>query len=270
MGPFRVGKGRAGRAAAASACPSVYAADCPIIAPGYATPQPAPAENRPMTEPTVPTRVWDLPTRVFHWALAACVIAAVASAKMDQIAWHFRFGYAVCGLLAFRLVWGFVGGRWSRFASFLWSPGALKRYLRGTPRDGELLEVGHSPAGALSVFAMLAVLIVQVATGLVGDDEIASVGPLNHLVSTDTGLAATGWHTRWGQWLVFGLVGLHLVAIVAYALRGKRLVPAMWRGDKDLPPGTPGSADGPRTRGLALALAALCALAVGWMVSSAP
>ena len=121
-------------------------------------------------------RVWDLPTRLFHWALVACVVGLVATAYMRRrgMDWHARIGYAVLTLLLFRLVWGLVGGRWSRFASFLYAPAASWRYLRGQPHPDHL--VGHNPLGAGSVFAMLLVLLAQVATGLVGDDEIAFRG----------------------------------------------------------------------------------------------
>lgn len=216
---------------------------------------------------TATVRVWDFPTRLFHGVLALAVIGSVVSAKIGGAAmvWHFRCGYLVFGLLLFRLVWGLMGGRWSRFSSFLWSPGALLRYLRGQPRAGEHFEVGHSPLGALSVFALLAVLAVQVATGLVGDDEIASVGPLNRFVATATGLAATAWHKHWGQWLVLALVALHLAAIAAYALKRRNLVGPMIHGDKTLPAGVPGSADDGAARLRALAVAAACALAV-WLV----
>ena len=221
-----------------------------------------------MTLPTdTRVRVWDLPTRVFHWALLAAVVGAVASAKAGLMDWHPRFGYAVFALVAFRLLWGVVGGRWSRFASFVRGPGTVWRYLRGNASAGERLDVGHNPLGALSVLALLAVLAVQVGTGLVSDDEIAFTGPLNALVSTDTGLAATSWHRGWGQWLLLGLVGLHLAAIAAYTMRGKGLVSAMWLGDKTLPPDTPPSADGPVQRLLAAVLLAGCSLGVWWVVT---
>ena len=208
-----------------------------------------------------PVRVWDLPTRLFHWLLLPAVIGLVVTGKIggNALVWHFRLGLLVGALLVFRLLWGLVGGRWSRFASFVPTPGRLLRYLRGRPRDGEHLEVGHSPLGALSVLALLAMLLVQVATGLVADDEIAVTGPLNRFVESATGLAATAWHKGYGQWLMLGLVGLHVLAIGVYALRGKRLVPAMVHGDKPLPAAVPASADGPAQRLLALALALACA-----------
>jgi cytochrome b len=219
--------------------------------------------------PPIPVRVWDLPTRAFHWLLAAAIVFSVLSAKIggNAMEWHFRSGYLVLTLLAFRLVWGLVGGRWSRFASFVYAPATLWRYLRGGARPGEHFEVGHNPLGSLSVFALLALLLLQVGTGLIGDDEIANIGPLNRFVATDTGLAATAWHKRYGQWIVLGLVALHVLAIGWYALVRKiNLVRPMLVGDKLLPAATPASADGLKQRLLALVLAAACAAGVWWLV----
>jgi cytochrome b len=169
----------------------------------------------------------------------------------------------VLALLVFRLVWGLIGGRWSRFASFVYAPGTVLRYLRGEHRPGDHFEVGHSPLGAFSVFALIALLGVQVATGLVADDEIATTGPLNRFVASATGLAATAWHKGYGQWLLLGLVALHIVAIVVYKLRGKNLVTPMLTGDKPLPPEVPASTDSLATRALAaVVLAGTAALAV--------
>ncbi len=185
-------------------------------------------------------RIWDLPTRLFHWALAATVTGSLVSAKIggNAMAWHFWFGYTAFSLLVFRLLWGLVGGHWSRFVSFVYAPGTVVRYLRSQGRADEHLDVGHSPLGSFSVFALLFVLLAQVATGLVADDEIATVGPLNRLVSSDLALSATSWHKSFGQWAVFGLIGLHIAAIVYYTLIKKRsLVLPMIRGDKTLPPG---------------------------------
>jgi cytochrome b len=214
-------------------------------------------------------RVWDLPTRLFHWLLAAAIVGSVVSAKIggNAMAWHFRLGYLVLALLVFRLLWGLVGGRWSRFASFVYGPGTVLRYLRGQARDGEHLDVGHSPVGSFSVFAVLGVLALQVATGLVADDEIASVGPLNRFVASGVAASATSWHKSAGQWIVLGLVALHIAAVLFYLLaRKKNLVRPMLTGDKSLPPATPASADTAITRLLALA-AATAGLGVAWWVS---
>jgi cytochrome b len=213
-------------------------------------------------------RVWDLPTRLFHWALAVCVIGSIASAKIggNAMVWHFRFGYAIFALLAFRLIWGFVGGRWSRFASFVRGPGTVLRYLRGQQLPGEHLDAGHNPLGALSVLALLAFLAIQVATGLVADDEIANSGPLVRFVSGATSQLATGWHTDVGQWILIALVVLHLAAIGVYAWRGQRLVGPMLTGDKALPAAVPASADSTRQRLLALLIAAACGAGVAAVV----
>ncbi len=229
---------------------------------------PAAAEPPP-ARPAVPVRIWDLPTRLFHWALAACVIGAVVSAKIggNAMVWHFRFGYAVLALVAFRVLWGFAGGHWSRFGTFFPTPGRIARYLRGTPAPGEHLDAGHNPLGALSVLAMLAVLAVQASTGLVADDEIASVGPLNRYVAVETGLAATAYHKNVGQWLVIGLVTLHVLAIAVYLLRRCNLIVPMIVGDKTLPAGVPAAADTLATRLFAAVLLAGCAVVVAWLVS---
>jgi cytochrome b len=215
-------------------------------------------------------RVWDLPTRLFHWLLVLAVIGLFVTGHVggNAIAWHFRLGYLVMGLLVFRLVWGFVGGRWSRFASFVHGPGTVVRYLRGGQRPGEHLDVGHNPLGAGSVLALLALLAVQVGTGLISDDEIANQGPLNRYVETDTGLAAMAWHKGYGQWALVALVALHVAAIAYYLLVKKRnLVRPMIDGDKPLPATTPASSDGLGARALALALAAASAALVAWVVN---
>jgi len=223
-----------------------------------------------MSQDAIRVRVWDLPTRLFHWVLVVCVVGSVVSAKVggNAMAWHFRFGFVVFTLLAFRILWGLLGGRWSRFASFLYAPRTLWRYLHGRSRADEHHDVGHSPLGALSVFALLALLSAQVGSGLFADDEISNTGPLIKFVSGATSSLLTSWHKSWGQGLILGLVALHVAAIVMYRVRqGRDLVRPMIVGDKLLAPDVPASADSWRTRSLAAVLAALCALGVGWLVS---
>ena len=218
----------------------------------------------------VKVRVWDLPTRIFHWALVVFIICLAVSGLIGGAAmvWHFRFGYAVLSLLLFRIVWGLVGGRWSRFANFIHAPSTVLRYLRGQHRPGEHLDVGHNPLGALSVFALLALLAAQVGTGLFADDEISNTGPLIKFVSGATSSLLTSWHKTFGQGIILTLVVLHVAAIVMYRVRqGRDLVRPMLVGDKLLPPGVPASADSLATRGLALLLVAGCGAGVGWLVS---
>jgi cytochrome b len=216
-------------------------------------------------------RIWDLPTRVFHWLLAATILGALSTAWIggNAMVWHMRCGLTVMALLVFRLVWGLIGGRWSRFASFIYAPGTVLRYLRGDVRPGEHLDAGHNPLGALSVFSMFGFLAVQVATGLVADDEISIQGPLNRFISSEKGRLATSWHHEYGQWIVLALVALHIAAIVYYVVRKKtNLVRPMVTGDKPIPPAaadTPPSDDTMRTRTMALVLGAACASLSIWV-----
>lgn len=212
-------------------------------------------------------RIWDLPTRLFHWALVACIVGSAITGYMGGAVmdWHARLGYVVLTLLLFRLVWGFIGGRWSRFASFLYSPGAVVAYLRGRSHPDHL--VGHNPLGAASVLAMLAFLLAQVATGLVGDDEISFTGPLNRFVETGNGLAATSYHKRIGQWLILGLVLLHVAAVLYYLWKKKNnLIVPMLHGDKELAAAVAPSRDDAMSRLAALAVLGVCAGFVTWLV----
>jgi cytochrome b len=211
-------------------------------------------------------RVWDLPTRVFHWALVLCVVGLVATGYKGAMDWHGRIGYAVLALLLFRIVWGLVGGHWSRFATFFYSPASVVAYLRGNSHPDHL--VGHNPLGAGSVFAMLLVLLAQVATGLIGDDESAFTGPLNKFVATSKGLAATWYHKRVGQWLLIGLVVLHIGAVLYYLVKKKNnLVRPMLSGDKDIAHATRPSRDDAASRVAALVILLACVGAVWWLVS---
>lgn len=195
------------------------------------------------------------------------VIAAIVTAKVggDWMAWHLRCGEAVLSLLAFRWVWGVVGGHWSRFATFLPTPARLARGLRGraTADDG----IGHNPLGALSVWAFLLLLTAQVATGLVADDDIDTTGPLNARVGSHVAKRASGWHAGWGADLIMALIALHVVAIAWYTWRRREpLLRAMWSGDKPLAGGTRASRDAAPTRWLALGILVLAGAAVWAMV----
>ncbi|WP_370680684.1 cytochrome b/b6 domain-containing protein [Comamonas sp. GB3 AK4-5] len=215
---------------------------------------------------TSSTRIWDLPTRLFHWLLAASVIALVVTAKMggNAMEWHLRLGHAVLALLVFRILWGLVGGYWSRFTTFTPSPARLLRYLRGQGTASD--RNGHNPLGALSVWGMLLVLGAQAGSGLFSDDDIAFSGPLTRFVSGDTVGWATTWHKEWGQWLLLALIALHLCAVVFYTVvRRQRMVAAMLHGDQPAPAGTRATRDGMVQRLLALGLAALCAAGAWWI-----
>ena len=212
-------------------------------------------------------RVWDLPTRLFHWALVVCVIGQIVTANVggNWMNWHLRLGYTVLTLLLFRLVWGFVGGHWSRFSSFLYAPSTVLNYLRGQARPEH--RVGHNPLGAFSVFALLAILLLQVGSGLFSDDEIAFTGPLVSMVSGEAVSLATSYHKNVGKFIVLALVVLHLLAIVYYRFAKKEnLVRPMIVGDKQFTTAVPNARDSTQSRLLALGVLCLCALVVYGLV----
>lgn len=187
--------------------------------------------------PTSRIAVWDLPIRLFHWTLVALLGFSWWSAEEGHVEWHMWSGYAVLTLLLFRLLWGFVGSSTARFANFLRGPGAVVAYLRDMKG---WRPIGHSPLGALSVFALLLVLLGQVALGLIQvDDDGLVEGPLAHLVSLETSEWAHDLHEH--EWfdLILVLTVLHVGAILFYRLvLGKRLVKPMLTGRADLDPAT--------------------------------
>lgn len=168
--------------------------------------------------PSVP--IWDVPVRVFHWLMVLCFAGAFLTAESER--WrlvHVTLGYTMAGLVAFRLVWGVVGTRHARFASFVRGPTALMTYLRGLAKGRPEHTPGHNPAGALAIIAML---------------------------SLAAGVAATGWAiyndigAHWLEELHEGIANLMLATVVVHVagvllsswLHKENLVRAMWTGRK--------------------------------------
>ncbi|MFN3712390.1 MAG: cytochrome b/b6 domain-containing protein [Alcanivoracaceae bacterium] len=205
-------------------------------------------------------RLWDLPTRLFHWLLVIAVSGAVITVKLGGtwMVWHERFGMMVLGLVSFRLVWGLAGTRYVRFSQFLTGPRGIIDYLQGRWRG-----VGHNPLGAWSVMAMLAVLGFQSVSGLFAFDDIAFGGPLRRAVSSEWSSRITGWHSG-GEWLILGLIALHLAAVFFYLLvRRDNLITPMISGRKR---GAEGDAAG-AVRWWALLLAFVVVGAVLWVAN---
>jgi cytochrome b len=119
------------------------------------------------------TRVWDLPVRVFHWLLAGCFAVAYLVAESERLrALHVNLGYMATGLILFRIIWGFVGSRFARFSSFLFSPGAAIGYLRSLARQPQHY-LGHTPAGSYAIYA---ILLAGLATGVTGYMTLEEIG----------------------------------------------------------------------------------------------
>ncbi|HZW14247.1 MAG TPA: cytochrome b/b6 domain-containing protein [Noviherbaspirillum sp.] len=196
-------------------------------------------------------RIWDLPTRLFHWTLVISVIAAIVTGKAggNLMDWHGRIGILIVGLVAFRIVWGLLGSTYARFAQFLPTPAKINAYLRG-----ELHTEGHNPLGALSVFALLAILLVQSVSGLVSNDDISFYGPLYDIAGRELSNKLTGIHHQLSNVLI-ALVALHVVAVLFYVVHKKQdLVKPMITGWKE-------SAKGESARGGGI-VAVLVALVV--------
>lgn len=185
--------------------------------------------------PVEKQKIWDPLLRLFHWLLAGSVILAWYLGKFgpNVMTWHFWAGYVVIGLLAFRLIWGFVGPRPARFSSLIHRPRTITAYLGQMFHRGPSHWPGHNPVGALSVIAMLAMLAAQATTGLISDpDDFINVGPLASYVSAATRSKAVGWHEA-GALIILVLVLLHIAVILFYRFwKREDLVAPMVTGEK--------------------------------------
>ncbi len=193
-----------------------------------------------MTKPSpsiMSAPVWDIFVRCFHWSLVALFVTAIISGEIggNAIVWHMRSGYAILTLVTFRLVWGFVGGEYARFASFLVGPAktvAFAKRMMGKDHD---YVVGHNPLGGWMVLLLLLTLATQATLGLFTNDEIATTGPLAQYVSEATSIRITGIHHIVGKVLLL-LVGLHIAAVLFHLfVKKENLVRAMFTGEKSLP-----------------------------------
>jgi len=179
-----------------------------------------------MTQPQR-IQVWDLPTRLFHWLLAATVVGAVITAEIggNAMECHGRLGLAAIGLIVFRLVWGLAGSTYARFAQFFPRPALIQAYLKGQWQG-----VGHNPLGALAVFALLLLVAAQAVTGLFANDDISYRGYLYALGGGDLSDRLTGLHKLLSDFLII-LVALHVAAIAFYLrVRKTNLVRPMITG----------------------------------------
>ncbi|MDE2301660.1 MAG: cytochrome b/b6 domain-containing protein [Sphingomonadales bacterium] len=206
-------------------------------------------------------RVWDGPTRLFHWLLVGLFAICWWTARNDEMAPHLISGMLLLALLVFRLIWGLIGGSTARFHHFLAPPRAVLAYLGGR---GKPARAGHNPLGGYSVVAILGLLALQVASGTVAVDvDGIESGPLSAFVSFDHGrLAAAAHHQLFNLLLV--LIALHIAAILFYLARGRDLLSPMITGrDRQLPPDSAALASVPRWR---FVLAAVLAGGLGWWI----
>jgi len=211
-------------------------------------------------------RVWDLPTRIFHWTLAVLVAFSFVTGKAggSWMDWHLKSGYAILTLLAFRVAWGLVGGETSRFAHFVRGPRAFLSFAGSLGRKAHRATTGHNPMGGWMVVFLLVILAAQAATGLFSDDEISTTGPLAEKVSNAVVAKMSSFH-YYNGWTIAAAVALHVIAVAFYQIALKiDLVRPMVFGWREAP-----ASDGETAMGstvLAAILLAVAAGAVYWLV----
>lgn len=185
------------------------------------------------TQATV--KVWDLLVRVFHWSMVAGFAFAYWTAENRLAVLHVLLGYALCSLFVLRLIWGFVGSRYARFTSFIFSPAETLAYVRSVRAGHPRHYYGHNPAGALMVFALLAVAGGLFLSGMLTLGFIDFEGPFAGFandVSDETSYLMHEIHE-----LLFDaalvLIPLHLLGVVSGSMQHKEnLVRAMITGKK--------------------------------------
>ena len=195
-------------------------------------------------------KVWDLPTRLFHWTLVVLVVASFVTANIggNLMTYHRLIGYGILVLVLFRLAWGFAGGRQSRFSSFVRRPSTVARYTANFIKGDSRPYLGHNPLGGWSIIAMLLALLTQVGTGLFANDDIFTEGPLFPLVSKGISDRLTDIHLV-NRFMLAFLVAVHVFAVFYYLFaKHENLLKPMitgvkqWRGPAEASSGNPGLA----------------------------
>ncbi len=182
-------------------------------------------------------RVWDLPTRLFHWLLVCCVAGSLITGNMGGLTmtYHEWCGVAILAMILFRIVWGAVGGVHSRFNSFLTGPRVVLDYTRRLFGGESNRYLGHNPLGGWSIITMLASLLIQVCSGLFANDDILTEGPLAFLISNDLSDQLTYLHHA-NKWILISLLAVHVLAVVFYwFVKRENLVAPMVSGNKKWP-----------------------------------
>jgi cytochrome b len=186
-------------------------------------------------------RVWDIPTRLFHWTLLFCIASAWVSFRYSEaigdetMRWHRWNGYAILILLVFRVIWGFAGSSTSRWSAFVRWPWTAAGYALDLARGRDRHYLGHNPLGTYMILGLLAAVGVQAGLGLftVEHNDTGAYGPLYRIVSEATYKMLSRWHLWTFYWVVLPLIALHIIANTIYAFVKKDpLIRAMVTGDK--------------------------------------
>jgi cytochrome b len=202
--------------------------------------------NTMSESPAKPVLVWDAPVRVFHWLMVLCFAGAWLTAESEQ--WrlvHVTLGYTMAGLVAFRILWGLWGTRYAKFSSFVRGPRAVARYLGNLLRGRHEPHIGHNPAGAIAIVALLILALLVTVTGWLTYEDLAG-----HWLEEGHEAVAS---------VMLAIVGAHVAAVLWTSWRFREnLVGAMISGRK---PGTPAQGIRRAWRGVA---AVMLAVVVGF------
>jgi cytochrome b len=190
-----------------------------------------------MAGSTLNVKVWDAPVRLFHWLLVALVTASVTTGYLGGkvMRWHLWSGCAILGLLIFRVLWGFAGSTYARFAHFVRGPGAVRDYARRLLSRTPSYTIGHNPLGGWMVIALLASAALQAGTGLFANDDIATEGPLYAKIGKALSDSITAWHDA-NAVVLLVLIGVHVAAVLYYLwYKRENLLRPMFSGSKEVP-----------------------------------
>ncbi len=216
------------------------------------------------------TLIWDFPLRLFHWLLVVGIIAMFVTANLGSSLFHYHIllGQGMLLLLLFRMVWGFVGGKHARFRDFLYSPKAIKTYLKGLSATNYNSTGGHNPLGSLSVWLILILLSTQTITGLFATDDISHSGPLNFLTYGDMDSLLTELH-HLNFLLLLLVIAIHIGAVLYYQFfKRQNLIATMWHGWKPANAAPNFSFALARRGGVVFFLTAVVALISIWLIQT--
>ncbi|MCL1051549.1 cytochrome b/b6 domain-containing protein [Shewanella abyssi] len=187
-----------------------------------------------MTQNLVKVKIWDVPTRLFHWGMLCLLGGLWWTAESAEMEWHQLLAYSLLILIGMRLLWGFIGSDTAKFSHFVHSPKTVLNYVRKTKQHGISASIGHNPIGGYMVVALISLVTLQLVTGLFATDEIFIEGPLYTTVNGDTALWLTWLHKKNFD-LILILAAIHVLAVGVHMFKGDKIIAAMFSGYKRLP-----------------------------------
>ena len=178
-------------------------------------------------------KVWDLPTRIFHWSMIFLLASLWWTVDVGEMDWHQVLAYSLMILIIFRLIWGVIGSDTSRFSHFIKHPKTVLNYMKQTKHRGVTSSVGHNPLGGYMVIVLMLLVSMQLISGLFATDEVFTEGPLYSFVSSETSSLMT-WLHRKVFYVMLGFASIHLLAVIYHGIKGDKLIGPMITGYKQV------------------------------------